>query len=116
MMKDYGFKRIFLIVMDSVGIGEAPDAASFGDKGTDTLGHIAKYMQGLKLPKLQKIGIGNIHPNQGVNKVEHPVAHHGKLCEASKGKDTMTGHWEIMGLRIENPFQTFPDGFPKGLI
>lgn len=110
------FKRIFLIVLDSVGVGEAPDAAEFNDVGADTLGHIATHRNGLYLPHLEKMGLGHIHKVQGVQAEANPIAHYGKMQEASKGKDTMTGHWEIMGLHIEEPFQTFPNGFPEELI
>ncbi|MGC4376429.1 phosphopentomutase [Fictibacillus sp. Mic-4] len=110
------FKRVFVIVMDSVGIGEAPDAAKFNDLGANTLGHIAEKMNGLHMPNMEKLGLGCIEPIKGIEKVKHPLAHYAKLQEASNGKDTMTGHWEIMGLRIDTPFQTFPEGFPEELI
>jgi phosphopentomutase len=110
------YKRIFLIVMDSVGIGEAPDAAEFGDKGSNTLGHIAERMNGLNMPNMTKLGLGNIHEIQGIDKTEKPLAVYTKMMEASNGKDTMTGHWEIMGLNIQTPFRVFPDGFPKELL
>lgn len=110
------FGRIFLIVMDSVGIGEAPDAAKFNDQGADTLGHIAEYMGGLYMPNMGKLGLSNIRVINGIEKAALPMSHFTKMQEASNGKDTMTGHWEIMGLYIENPFQTFPDGFPNELI
>ncbi|KEF37343.1 phosphopentomutase [Schinkia azotoformans MEV2011] len=110
------FKRVFLIVMDSVGIGEAPDAEKFGDKGADTLGHIAERMNGLNMPNLAKLGLSNIREIKGVPVAKRPLAHYTKMQEASVGKDTMTGHWEIMGLNIDTPFQTFPQGFPKELI
>ena len=110
------FKRIFVIVMDSVGIGEAPDAEKFGDKGADTLGHIAERMNGLHMPNLAKLGLSNIREIKGVEKAEHPLAYYTKMQEASTGKDTMTGHWEIMGLNITQPFQVFPNGFPDALI
>src|SRR5690625_2487839 len=102
--------------MDSVGIGEAPDAEKFNDEGADTLGHIAKHMNGLHMPNITKLGLGNIREIEGVKKSENPLAHHTKMQEASNGKDTMTGHWEIMGLFIEQPFKTFPEGFPEELI
>lgn len=102
--------------MDSVGIGEAPDAEKFGDKGADTLGHIAERMNGLNMPNLAKLGLSNIREIKGVPVAERPLAHYTKMQEASVGKDTMTGHWEIMGLNIDTPFQTFPQGFPKELI
>lgn len=103
--------------MDSVGIGEAPDAEKFGDKGAHTLGHIAEKMNGLRVPNLEKLGLGNIDSTmKGIQQAENPLAHYAKLPELSNGKDTMTGHWEIMGLHIKEPFQTFPDGFPDELI
>lgn len=111
-----GFKRIFLIVLDSVGIGEAPDAADFNDVGSDTMGHIAVHRNGLNLPHLEKMGLGHIHKVQGVEATDVPIAHFGRMQESSNGKDTMTGHWEIMGLYIEEPFQTFPEGFPPDLL
>jgi phosphopentomutase len=110
------YKRIFLIVMDSVGIGEAPDAEKFGDKGSNTLGHIAERMNGLNMPNMAKLGLGNIHEIQGIANIEKPLATYTKMLEASNGKDTMTGHWEIMGLNIQTPFRVFPDGFPKELL
>ena len=112
-MKKY--KRIHLVVMDSVGIGEAPDAADFGDVGADTLGHIAK-VAGLTIPNLEKFGLGNIREIKGVEPARKPLGYHTKLEEISVGKDTMTGHWEIMGLNIEKPFRVFPNGFPDELI
>lgn len=115
-MSDYTYKRIFLIVMDSVGIGEAPDAADFGDTGSHTLGHIAEHMNGLQMPHMAKLGLSNIEEIQGIPVQEKPQAFYTKMKEASNGKDTMTGHWEIMGLHIETPFKVFPDGFPDELI
>ncbi|RSK27713.1 phosphopentomutase [Bacillus sp. HMF5848] len=112
----YKYKRVFLIVLDSVGIGEAPDAAEYGDTGSDTLGHIAEKMNGLHMPNMAKLGLSNIKEIQGVPKADKPLAYYTKMQEASNGKDTMTGHWEIMGLRIDEPFQVFPDGFPDPLI
>lgn len=110
------FKRIFLVVMDSVGIGEAPDAEAFGDKGSDTLGHIAEEMNGLHMPNMAKLGLSNIKQLKGIEKAEKPLAVFTKMEESSAGKDTMTGHWEIMGLNIQTPFQVFPEGFPDELI
>ena len=114
------YKRIFTIVLDSLGVGAMPDAKRFGDIGVDTLGHIGQIMQkegGFYVPNLQKFGLGNLHPVSEIGKVEKPMAKYTKLEEASNGKDTMTGHWEMMGLKIEQPFQTFTDtGFPKELI
>ncbi|MGO1822376.1 MAG: phosphopentomutase [Ruoffia tabacinasalis] len=109
------FDRIHLLVMDSVGIGEAADAKKFGDVGSNTLGNIANTV-GLKLPNLTKMGLGNIAPLKGIDPVENSTAYFTKLEEVSAGKDTMTGHWEIMGLRIDQPFRVFPDGFPDELI
>ncbi|RRJ62482.1 phosphopentomutase [Paenibacillus oralis] len=110
------FKRIHLIVLDSVGIGEAPDAAKFDDFGVDTLGHIARERGGLNMPNMAKLGLSNIREIQGIPKADKPLAYYTKMQEASSGKDTMTGHWEIMGLRIDTPFRVFPDGFPEELI
>ncbi len=115
-MKKEQFKRIHLVVLDSVGIGEAPDAKIFGDVGADTLGHIAKEMNGLKMPNMGKLGLSNIRPIQGVPVADKPMGMYGKMQEASVGKDTMTGHWEIMGLNIDKPFQVYPNGFPTELI
>lgn len=110
------FKRIHLIVLDSVGIGEAPDAAEFDDVGADTFGHIAEACGGLNLPNMAKLGLSNIKPVKGVPEADKPLAYYTKMQEASRGKDTMTGHWEIMGLYIDTPFRVFPDGFPEELI
>lgn len=110
------FQRICLIVLDSVGIGELPDAPAFGDAGAHTLGHIAETNASFELPNLQQLGLGNIAPLQGIAPVGQPLASYGKMAEASVGKDTMTGHWEIMGLKVEIPFNVFPDGFPPELI
>jgi phosphopentomutase len=115
-MNDKSFKRIHLVVMDSVGIGEAPDAKDFGDEGSDTIGHIAERMEGLNMPNLEKMGLSNIRPIKGISPVDKPIAYFGKMQEASVGKDTMTGHWEIMGLNIETPFKVYPNGFPEELI
>ncbi|RSL34609.1 phosphopentomutase [Salibacterium salarium] len=115
-MLDNSFKRIFVIVMDSVGIGEAPDAKEYGDLGADTFGHIAEKMDGLHMPNMEKMGMGNIKKAKGVKPVDSPSAYFGVMQESSHSKDTMTGHWEIMGLHITEPFRTFPDGFPDELI
>ncbi|MYL55060.1 phosphopentomutase [Pontibacillus yanchengensis] len=109
------YKRIFLVVMDSVGIGEAPDAEQFNDKGADTLGHIAEHMGGLNMPNMGKLGLSNIRHIKGIEPADHPLAYYTKMQEMSNGKDTMTGHWEIMGLYIDTPFRTFEE-FPKELI
>lgn len=110
------FKKVHVIVMDSVGIGEAPDAEKFGDVGSDTLGHIAEKMNGLHMPNMAALGLSNIRGIQGVEKADTPKAYFTKMQEASVGKDTMTGHWEIMGLNIDKPFKVYPDGFPQALI
>lgn len=116
LIMKHTYKRVFLVVMDSVGIGEAPDAERFGDKGAHTLGHIAERMDGLNMPNMAKLGLGNINEIKGIEKTEKPLAYYTKMQEASNGKDTMTGHWEIMGLHIETPFKVFPDGFPDELL
>ena len=110
------FKKVHVIVMDSVGIGEAPDADQFGDVGADTLGHIAEKMNGLKMPVMESLGLSNIRKLQGIQEVAEPKAFYGMMQEASVGKDTMTGHWEIMGLNIDKPFKVYPEGFPQELI
>jgi phosphopentomutase len=110
------FSRVFLIVLDSVGIGELPDAARFNDEGAHTLGHIAERVKGFALPNMQALGLGNIAPLANIEPVAEPLAHWGKMKEISIGKDTTTGHWEIMGLHVSTPFRTYPDGFPADLI
>lgn len=110
------FKRIHIIVMDSVGIGEAPDSKDFNDFGVNTLAHIAEKKNGLKLPNMESMGLSNIYEIKGVKKVSRPRAYFGKMQESSRGKDTMTGHWEMMGLYIDKPFRVFPKGFPDELI
>ena len=111
------YKRVFTIVIDSLGAGDAVDAATFGDAGTDTLGHIAESVGDLYIPNLQKLGIANMKPLKNIASVEAPKAYYTRLNEASNGKDTMTGHWEMMGLHITKPFLTFTEhGFPKELI
>jgi len=116
-MKQSFFKRIVLIVLDSVGIGEAPDAHLFGDTNADTLGHIAEYAGGLDMPNMSELGLSNIKPIKGIPISTRPIAHYGKMKEASIGKDTLTGHWELMGLILKNiSFKTFPNGFDDDLI
>jgi len=111
------FKRIITIVLDSVGVGAASDAADYGDEKSDTLGHIAEAVDGLNMPTIQTLGMGNLHPVRGIEPSASPLGYYGKMEEASVGKDTMTGHWEMMGLYIDKPFQTFTDtGFPDELI
>ena len=114
-MKKY--KRIFTVVLDSVGIGAAGDAEAFGDAGADTLGHISRQVPGMKIPHLQSLGIANVHRLPHVRAAENTLGYYARLREASNGKDTMTGHWEMMGLHITTPFKTFTEtGFPKELI
>ena len=111
------YRRVFTIVIDSLGVGPMPDAAAFGDAGADTLGHIAAHFDALKIPNLQKLGMANLKSLHGVAPAEKPLAYYGQLREASNGKDTMTGHWEMMGLHITKPFKTFTEhGFPQELI
>ena len=106
-----------MIVLDSVGVGAAHDAASYGDLGADTLGNIAREVGGLNMPNMRKLGLGNLHDIDGIPSVENPKAYYAKMQEASNGKDTMTGHWEKMGLLIEEPFITFTEtGFPQELL
>lgn len=111
------YKRIINIVMDSVGIGAAHDAAEYGDVGSDTFGNIARAVNGLNMPVMQSLGMGNLHKIEGIEPVSNPLAYTQRLQEASLGKDTMTGHWEIMGLYIDKPFITFTEsGFPQDLL
>ncbi len=111
------FKRIFVIVTDSVGIGEMPDANKFGDAGTNTFVHTAERCGGLNIPVMNSLGLGDLAPIKGTSKLNHPNAYCMRLKEASAGKDTMTGHWEMMGIYTTKPFQTFTDtGFPQSLI
>ena len=114
-MKKYN--RIFTIVVDSLGAGAMPDAADYGDVGTDTLGHISEVVDQFEIPNLQKLGLANLHPLKQVEPVDKPLGYYTYLYEASTGKDTMTGHWEMMGLHITKPFKTFTEtGFPKELL
>ena len=110
------YKRVFIIVIDSLGIGAMPDAGKFGDEGADTLGHIAGTA-GLSIPNLCRLGLANLRPLHGLPPYDSPLGYRMVLEEASNGKDTMTGHWEMMGLHITTPFRTFTDaGFPSELI
>ena len=111
------YKRIFTIVIDSLGIGAMNDSEKYGDVNVDTLGHIAESVDTFNIPNLQKMGIANLHPIKHVAPVENPIGYQAKMAEASVGKDTMTGHWEMMGLHITKPFKTFTDtGFPQELL
>ena len=114
-MKKYN--RIFVIVLDSLGIGAMPDSEKFGDVGVDTFGHILDQMGTLEIPNLKKLGMLNLHCGGNMEKAAEPMGRYARLGEASNGKDTMTGHWEMMGLHITTPFKTFTEtGFPKELI
>ncbi len=108
--------RAVLIVLDSVGVGGLPDAGAFGDEGANTLVHVAERRGGLRLPHLESLGLGNIVPLRGVPPVPAPLASWGRMAEKSPGKDTLTGHWELMGLVLDRPFSLFPGGFPAELI
>ena len=113
------YKRVFVIVMDSVGTGAAHDAAKFDDVGSDTLGHVGEYYKGaLKLPNLGKLGISNLRdtPIQGVPVADPAIGDYGKMEEVSAGKDSMDGHWEMMGLPVMKPLSTFPNGFPQEIV
>ena len=111
------FKRVFLIVIDSMGIGAMPDAEKFGDVGVDTLGHISDTVEHFNIPNLRKLGLANLKPLSKVEPVDKPLAYYCALKEKSNGKDTMTGHWEMMGIHTTTPFVTFTDtGFPKELL
>ena len=114
-MKEY--KRVFVIVIDSLGIGAMPDGEKFGDVGVNTLGHISESVENFRIPTLQKLGMANLTPLRQVPAVENPLGYQAALRERSNGKDTMTGHWEIMGIETKKPFKTFTEhGFPKELI
>ena len=116
-MAGKSWNRVFVIVIDSLGIGGARDAKEYGDQGTDTLGHISESVEHLRLPNLQKLGMANLHPLRQMAPAERPLGYFMRLNERSRGKDTMTGHWEMMGLKTEKPFITFTDtGFPSELI
>ena len=111
------FDRVFLVVLDSVGIGELEDANEYGDCGANTICNIAKFCGGINLPNMEKMGLGNIASIQGVKDTQNPIAYYTKCGEKSKGKDTITGHWEIAGIHIKEPFKVFTDtGFPKELM
>lgn len=116
-MKETIYKRIFVIVLDSLGIGAMPDSEKFGDRDVDTFGHILDRMGTLEIPNLQKLGMLNLHTGGKMYGIENPVGKITRLKEASNGKDTMTGHWEMMGIKTEKPFRTFTEhGFPAELI
>ncbi|MDD4503835.1 MAG: phosphopentomutase [Clostridiaceae bacterium] len=108
--------RVILIVMDSVGVGELPDANWYGDSGSNTMGNIVSKIKNFKLKNLEALGIGNIDMSIGLKKAESPIGSYGRAKEISPGKDTTTGHWEIAGVTLEQPFPTFPNGFPNELV
>lgn len=108
--------RIFLIVLDGVGIGELPDADRYGDRGSNTLLHVAEHAGGLALPNLERLGLGRLLPLPGVRPIAAPRGARARLAERSPGKDSTTGHWEMMGLVLDRPFPTYPHGFPEDLL
>lgn len=108
--------RVLLVVLDSVGIGALPDAGKYGDEGSNTLGNVAKDMGGLQLPVMEKLGLANIVEVSGLQASAAPQACYGRMAEAADGKDTITGHWEMAGVVVSEPFQTYPGGFPQELI
>ena len=109
-------RRAVLIVLDSVGVGELPDAADFGDVGAHTLGHVAETVEGFDMPNMRSLGLGNIDTLPQLAAVKSPAANWGKMTEVSLGKDTTTGHWEFVGLIMDEPFRTFPDGFGADIL
>ncbi|MBU0474867.1 MAG: phosphopentomutase [Bacteroidetes bacterium] len=109
-------KNFVIILLDGVGVGELPDAANYGDVGSNTLANIAKALNGLSLPNLQKLGLGNITDIVGIPKIEYPLASYGKMNEKSQGKDSVSGHWEISGLELDFDFPYYPNGFPNEII
>ena len=106
-------RRVFLVVLDGVGIGALPDAALYGDEGSNTLGNTAEKVGGLQVPFLSTLGLGRIEPLLGVPAVASPRGAYGKMAEASAGKDTITGHWELTGVVLDRAFPVYPDGFPS---
>ena len=108
--------RIFIVVLDGVGAGALPDAAAYGDEDSNTLAHTAQAVGGLRLPQMARLGLGNILPIEGVPPAEPPIGGYGRMREASPGKDTVTGHWEMAGVVQEHPFPTYPHGFPPEII
>lgn len=108
--------RVIWIILDSVGMGELPDAAKFGDEGSNTLGNVSKAVGGLKVPTMSKLGLGNIDGMINIDTVEKPLGAYARLAELSDGKDTTIGHWEMIGIHSAKPFPTYPNGFPKEII
>jgi phosphopentomutase len=111
-----GINRVIIIVLDAVGIGELPDAAKFGDVGSNTLVNLARAIGGLRLPNLEKLGIGKITPIDGMCPCTHAIGNYGKMAEKSGGKDTTNGHWEIAGVITPEPFPTYLNGFPEEVL
>jgi len=109
------FNRVLLIVLDGAGIGAMPDAPEWGDAGADTFGHILESRQ-VRLPNLQRYGLGNIRPLQSVPPLDEPVGSYGRCALRSNGKDTTTGHWEMAGIVLDRAFPTYPNGFPASVI
>ncbi|MGY0372938.1 phosphopentomutase [Clostridium sp. JNZ J1-5] len=108
--------RVIWIVLDSVGMGALPDAHKYGDENSNTIGNISKTVGGLNLPNMERLGLGNIEEMVGVNRVENPIGCYARFSELSNGKDTTTGHWEMVGINSEQPFPTYPNGFPRDLV
>lgn len=108
--------RVIWVVLDSVGMGALPDAEKYGDVGCNTIGNICKATGGINVPNMEKLGLGNIDGIQGLKKVESPIGCYGRFEEVSNGKDTTTGHWEMVGVYSESPFPTYPNGFPKEIV
>ena len=106
-------KRAAIIVLDGVGIGPAPDTVAYGDGGSDTLGNVARAVGGLRLPNLERLGLGRCRPIPGLSPAVRPAAAHGVALPRSQGKDSTTGHWEICGVLLDQAFRTYPQGFPE---
>lgn len=110
------FSRIICIVLDGVGVGEAPDAELYGDRGSNSLANTARRVGALRLPNLERMGLGRLVEIEGVRAVDHPIASFGRMKPASPGKDSIAGHWELMSCVLDSPFQTYPDGFPPRIV
>jgi len=116
MKKEIKFQRVIVIVLDGVGVGAAPDADLYGDVGSNSVGNTSQAVGGLDLPNLGQLGLGNVTEILGVPPIHGPKGCFGKMQELSSGKDTITGHWEMMGIYLDKPMPTYPDGFPKEII
>lgn len=114
--KGKSMKRVIIIVLDSVGVGELPDASAYGDTGSNTLGNIAAKSKGFSLPNMERLGLGCIRGISGIRAVDGPIGCFGKMAERSAGKDTTTGHWELAGITLDRPFPLYPDGFPEDVM